>query len=753
MPVPSRSNVILGCTVGVLSSACQSLGLILQRKSYINTNTNNDTNISINNNIINLSYNRSLWHLGLFLFLFANIFGSSIQITSLPLIVLSPLQSIGLVFNTLFHTLLLNEPFTNISLISTLIISLGAFFLAYCGNSLIEPQYNLIQFIQLLKNLNFIYWILINLFIILIISISITIINNQLKKNSIFNYLISLNNKLINSNNKFIYNLLLIYKLLIEFLFNYDNSILKKIKGIQFGILSGILSAFSLLLAKSSIEIILTTFINHDWKSLNDKITYLIVLFFLILCISQLFLLNRGLKNITTSILYPLVFFIYNITSISNSLIFFKQWSQLSYKMLFLLIIGLSLVMSGVFALSLQNLDINDDESLLSPSFKNYDSILNDDLIENDDSNSSPIATVVSNDIDNNTNITTLSTTNTAINTSLTSNIVSPFIKRTTENLNNASRKVSGFLKKSVEFENLPTSPKIKNSENKINQYISFDSLRDMTNLSNKNNSLSSSVNLSNEPDSILANITISNNNINNNISFNNNDEIKENSISHGLNILQPLMNKIKKQQSIENDLQQSQLRPSSLKSSLSIPFSLKNLTSDDLNDEKFSRSKKQNSTSLRNKLDDDYNPNNTFNYSFNNTYEEIQNQMHQYDNSLNDIDLSFNISSNSINNSNTTTTTTTTTNNNNNTTTNNNNNTSNDNNNNNNNLPKLFSNKIRNTDKDLHLSTKKTDYKRLNITPELYSPLSNNRNSPLVSRHRRVLSYEQKELLNELKR
>lgn len=489
-----QAHIILGCTAAVISSACQSIGLILQRKSYLNNSSHSS----------NSSYNRSLWHFGLFLFIFSNIFGSSIQITSLPLIILSPIQSIGLVFNNIFHAILLNEKFTQISLLSTIFITIGAFLIAYCGNSLVEPNYNLKEFLQLLKNSNFIYWII---FISLIV--------------------VSL--------------LSLVYLLATKSYYDLDNNYNAKLKGLIYGLLSGILSAFSLLLAKSTIEIIISTFIDKNWISLNNNSTYLIILTFLSICLSQLILINKGLKNISTSILYPLIFLIYNLISIINSIIFFKQWNQLSWTLLFILIIGLMLISTGVCLLSLQNIDT----SITQPSYKSI----------------------------------------------------------------------------SLPASPMPTSP-ISNEDNE-NQYISFDTLRDMANLNNNSPSI---------PESIK--------------NFNDDEN---------LNILQPIFEKMKKQT--------NELASSSYKSSISFSLfnnnnnngSSSNNNTNTLHSHDYDENlrftdnnrSKNNSSSLR--YDLEYNPNNSFNYSFNNTLEEIQNQLNQYDN--NEVGNSSKITYNDISN------------------------------------------------------------------------------------------------------
>lgn len=852
--------------MGVLSSACQSVGLILQRKSYIvstdtephsHSNTSSDISESAGVGISSrTTYNRALWHVGLFLFLFANLVGSSIQITSLPLIVLSPLQSVGLVFNTIFHTLLLNEPFTNTSLYGTLVIGTGASFIAYCGGSLNEPDYTLTQFIELLNNENFMTWIAFDLLLISVISIWIFLINKQIKYDSASYHLLNIQDKIVDVGDSrldaqlsfgLLYwsslcFLLQSYKSVVELIFIHDNEILKKLKGLGYGSISGILSAFSLLLAKSSIEILLTTFTQHDWKSLNNTVAYFIVIVFLTLGVSQLFLLNKGLKNISTSVLYPLVFFVYNMISISNSLIFFKQWAQLTYPMLFILVVGLLLVMIGVFLLSLQNIEHDNHPDLFSDEENSIQKICDgsSDLVPNsaatsftelspllhspksnkynvltaqpafvngDDSNENPPVCDF-NPLINNSASGSVGTISHNDTSGMMSNndIMAPFIRRTTENLNNAGRKVSGFLKKSVDsFHNInsenshttvnnnnsdnlnsnstpvqhPSSntditQKIRNSNhNEIHQYISFDSLRDMTVTSVKNPSRPSSVtNILGDNNTLLHNYNHTTDNGYIDDSFNESNG----TVTHGLNILQPIFGKLKNPASILDAVNTSDNQvqpPSSYKSSLSRSFSLKsfafehgntnnnntinNIHNHNLsfnNDhDKYSRTKR-NQSALRSKLDDDYNPNNTFNYSFTNTLEEIQNQMNAYESpSTPFIPLSasfeklnencYLISSpvhdnsshkssnvNSFDNSNAESSTRV--------------------------LPKLFSLKNRITDKDLYNSGRGNKHVELRkLTTSADSPrsgTSGNFKSPRRG-HSRVLSYEQKELLNELKK
>ena len=78
--------------MGLLSACIQSVGLTLQRKSHLLE----EERIELEDSgyISRPVYRRRRWQVGMLMFLIANIFGSTIQITTLPLPVLSTLQAV-----------------------------------------------------------------------------------------------------------------------------------------------------------------------------------------------------------------------------------------------------------------------------------------------------------------------------------------------------------------------------------------------------------------------------------------------------------------------------------------------------------------------------------------------------------------------------------------------------------------------------------------------------------------------------------
>ena len=91
------------------------------------------------------------------MFIISNVVGSSVQISMLPLPVLSTLQASGLVFNSICATLILGEPFTRWSLWGTLLVCSGAVLIAIFG-AIPSPAHKLSELLDLLGRRPFILW-------------------------------------------------------------------------------------------------------------------------------------------------------------------------------------------------------------------------------------------------------------------------------------------------------------------------------------------------------------------------------------------------------------------------------------------------------------------------------------------------------------------------------------------------------------------------------------------------------------------
>ena len=246
------------------------------------------------------------------MFIISNLVGSTIQITTLPLPVLSTLQASGLVFNSICATLILGEPFTRWSLGGTILVTSGAILIAIFG-AIPEPAHNLNQLLELMGGRAFVIWMVLQALLV----VSIIILAEFLSRMPSIS----------------------------------SNPRIRLLRGLAYGCISGILSAHSLLVAKSVVELLVRTIIDRV-NQFNHWQSWMVLLGLISLALTQLYYLHRGLKLVSTSVLYPLVFCIYNIIAILDGLIYFKQTARLTVLHASLIALGTIVLLSGVLALS-----------------------------------------------------------------------------------------------------------------------------------------------------------------------------------------------------------------------------------------------------------------------------------------------------------------------------------------------------------------------------------------------------------------
>ena len=272
-------------------------------------------------------YRRRRWQLGMLLFLLSNIVGSSIQITTLPLPLLSTLQASGLVFNALMATLLLHEPFTRRTALGTLLVAAGAVLISRFS-ALPEPSHSLDQLLNLLVFPNFVVWMTLTLVLVLAILVA----------DSATGFFMTAQ--------------------------QMQKPRSRLLRGMAYGLVSGVLSAHALLLAKSAVELLVRTIVDH--KNQFDRYqSWLLLLLFLLFALTQLYYLHLGLKLVSTSILYPFVFCVYNIIAILDGLIYFRQADQLSALYAGLIALGTVILLAGVLALSWR---LSEEEAAAAPA-------------------------------------------------------------------------------------------------------------------------------------------------------------------------------------------------------------------------------------------------------------------------------------------------------------------------------------------------------------------------------------------------
>ncbi|KAF3937101.1 hypothetical protein ABW19_dt0203154 [Dactylella cylindrospora] len=303
LDLSSHGAIILGIFVGIVSTSIQSLGLTLQRKSHL---------IEDQRPTQRPPYRRRRWQIGMGLFITSNILGSSVQIGTLPLVILSPLQASGLVFNSICASVLLGEKFTQFSFVGTVLVCIGAALIAIFG-AIKEPVHNLDELISLLHRTGFLMWLIAQILIITCLLLLGHISRTSKRANFAARW--------------------------------------RMLRGLAYGSISGILSADSLLLAKSAVELLIRSFLYGD-NQFTSWPSWVILIGLVSTALCQLFYLHRGLKLCSTSVLYPLVFCVYNIFAILNGLIYYNQADRLTTLSSCLIALGVAILLSGVLSLS-----------------------------------------------------------------------------------------------------------------------------------------------------------------------------------------------------------------------------------------------------------------------------------------------------------------------------------------------------------------------------------------------------------------
>ncbi|KAM5473395.1 hypothetical protein MauCBS54593_002189 [Microsporum audouinii] len=313
-------GIIVGVLVGVISTSLQAVGLTLQRKSHMLEDEKfpYDTRRP--------AFKRRRWQVGMFMFVSANIVGSTIQITTLPLPVLSTLQASGLVFNTIFATLILGEPFTRYSVIGTCLVCAGAILIATFG-AIGEPAHTLDQLLELLVRPPFLHWMAGTAVVVLLLVMGARALKVSSTPGQPWGYMSIWSPHL------------------------YHSPRIKLLRGMIYGTLSGILSAHCLLLAKSAVELVVRTISDQENQFVRWQ-AWIILAALVALALTQMYYMHRGLKLCSTSVLYPFVFCVYNIIAILDGLIYFHQTSQLSGVHAGLIALGTVILLSGVLCLS-----------------------------------------------------------------------------------------------------------------------------------------------------------------------------------------------------------------------------------------------------------------------------------------------------------------------------------------------------------------------------------------------------------------
>ncbi|KAI5475353.1 DUF804 domain membrane protein [Pseudohyphozyma bogoriensis] len=124
------------------------------------------------------------------------------------------------------------------------------------------------------------------------------------------------------------------------------------ILGVAYGAASGTLSGLCLLFAKTGIELLILTAVGQN--QFGHYQAWMIVLVLVICALLQLFYLNRALRLVGPTLICPLAFCFYNLSSMISGLIYYDQLDDLTNLQISLVTLGTVILLTGVWVVSLR---------------------------------------------------------------------------------------------------------------------------------------------------------------------------------------------------------------------------------------------------------------------------------------------------------------------------------------------------------------------------------------------------------------
>ncbi|PSS37753.1 hypothetical protein PHLCEN_2v446 [Hermanssonia centrifuga] len=317
-----------------------------------------------------------VWRSSSGIFISSNLFGSVFQIASLPVVILAPLGAVSLLWNAFFARLILGDVFSPWMVISTLCIAGGAVLIAIFG-IVPEPTRSVEDLLLLFNRPAFIvYFSLLGLFTLVCLVIAHSVeyyssgrialpadtpsLTPLLAPNTDPSILTEartppaaddperggertplLDPKSSRSPSVSTPSSMSTY---------LSSSHTPMFLAMSYASFSGIISGMCLLLAKSGVELLVLTVGGNNqfwrWQS------WVLVLGLVVCALLQLWYMHKSLVLADPTLVCPLAFCFYNLSSIINGLVYFDQFSLLSTAHLLFVILGMTILLAGVWIVS-----------------------------------------------------------------------------------------------------------------------------------------------------------------------------------------------------------------------------------------------------------------------------------------------------------------------------------------------------------------------------------------------------------------
>ncbi|KAF7791868.1 hypothetical protein EIP86_002892 [Pleurotus ostreatoroseus] len=392
-PSPAIS-IPVGIVVGLLASFVQSLGLTIQRKSHVLNQAlpEGERRVETRRPIRCVRFvttpgsrrttrilTQRTPHPGIFIS--SNLFGSLFQIASLPVVILAPLGAVSLLWNAFFARLILGDVFSPWMALSTLCIAGGAVLVAVFG-IVPEPAHSLEDLLALFRRPAFVvYFSLLGAGTVVCLVITHAVEYHSAGRIRLPDDTPPLSPVVAPHTDPTLVTAAAIPSPTPEddveraaettpLLLDRKNSRASSLSppsslsistylasshtpvllAMSYASFSGIIAGMCLILAKSGVELLVLTLGGQNqfmrWE------TWVLVLGLGVCALLQLWYMHKSLVLADPTLVCPLAFCFYNLSSIMNGLVYFDQFSALSTLHLLLVVLGMVILLAGVWVVS-----------------------------------------------------------------------------------------------------------------------------------------------------------------------------------------------------------------------------------------------------------------------------------------------------------------------------------------------------------------------------------------------------------------
>ncbi|KAI1321464.1 hypothetical protein EDD11_005155 [Mortierella claussenii] len=343
-------DFVIGFVVSLIASIMNAAGLNLLKLDHVR-------NSALAPERQRNECGRPMWHVGLYLYIASQLAGSTIALNFLKTQWVAPLGSIALIFNFVFAKILVGTQITRNDVYGTIVVMLSVVWIVVFGGMNsggdIEETLTLPDLKALFSRVVFtIYFSILNgvIFAFLALgvyaywAISLDDESGQMRKRmkTKLTHLLGTNRFARASG------------LTLE----GDEGLeaeardlrLKKVVAMIMSACGGLLASETLLLAKSGVKLITSTFAGNN--QFTDYLSYFILFVLVFTAILQVYCLNTGLKLYDSVLVVPTFYGFYTAFGLINSTIYLNQLGDYEPWVLLLVLVGIVVLIYGVRMLS-----------------------------------------------------------------------------------------------------------------------------------------------------------------------------------------------------------------------------------------------------------------------------------------------------------------------------------------------------------------------------------------------------------------